>query len=195
MIVAVLLAGCGAPVLDDTFERGTDGDSTLPVHFEAVNASAVVGNDNVLRLVLPNSSRGDRGYLLIAPDTPLENYSVSARIRIVLGQARLWARTDSDLCSGYTLGIDPAVDTYRLGVSADGCTLDTLDSRIRRQLNLREWHTLRLDVRGDQVRGFIDNVEFFTETDTNFNTGIAALEIIADLSGGHLEVDRITLSQ
>ncbi len=199
LLIALLLTGCGTSVLDVNFAGTSDADTdihtTLPDGLEAVNASAVIGNDAVLRLTLTESTPGESGYLLLAPQTPLSDYTVTARVRLFSGQVRLWSRTDSDLCSGYALGINPINDVYRLDVASDGCTLNTLDRQTRRRVDLQAWHTLRLEVRGDTVRGFVDDVAFFNETDATFTTGIAALEVVADLSGAHLEVDTISVSR
>jgi hypothetical protein len=198
LLIFLLLTGCGASVLDVTFAGQPDdrpGSAVLPDGLEAVNASAVIGNDEVLRLTLTESTPGESGYLLLAPQTPLDDYTVEARVRLLSGQVRLWARTDSDLCSGYALGINPTTDVYRLDVSSDGCSLNTLDRQTRRRVDLQTWHTLRLEVRGDTVRGLVDGVAFFEATDVTFKTGIAALEVVADISGAHLEVDRVSVSR
>lgn len=188
----LLLSSCGTALIDEDF----DEISELPAYIEPSEATAAVGEDGILRVVKSESTRGESGAVLLTlPDeaSPRDNYSVEARLRVISGTARLWARTDADLCRGYALTLNPGSDNYSMGIAQDDCTLDAFDTSTRLRVDFREWHTLRLDVEGETIRGFVDGVEFFSAEDATYTDGIVALEIVADLNGAHLEIDSVSV--
>lgn len=190
VLVMFVVAACSGSALYREDFRDADGlPDTLSV--EGLYAGTLV-DEPVLRLIVDQQVRGESGYVRLPVNSALSDYSVEVRVRVSAGEMRLWGRTADARRNGYVLILAPTLDTFRLSKVVRPGTLQTMDLQSRLDLEFNEWYTLRLEMNGDTIRGYLNDVEYFEETDTEFASGTAFIEVFTDsLNTAQVELDEI----
>jgi hypothetical protein len=204
--LALLLAACGGEAIFssefDTLQQDTtpeDDDLTtlsdLPDGLRGEGLNAQLTDQGWLDVSVDTPGRGQTGHLVIEATEGLSDYSVSMRVRLISGEAQLWARSTADVCAGYGLIVDPTNDNYRLSTIDETCDLQAIDSESRLDVPLQTWHDMQIDVQGDSIRGLVDGVVFFEETDTTYTDGLAAVQLWTDGAvPARLQIDRLSIT-
>lgn len=191
LIMAVILAACGGSAL---YSESFDDVDTLPASLRTENLTVGLQN-SVAFLSVAETGRGQVGYVFLEPETlPDSDYTVEAKLRLGAGQVSLWLRGTSDGCEGYGVVVDQTHDNYRLSAGDSDCGIQALDSQGRLEVEVNQDYELRIEARGDTVRGFVDGVEFFNVTDTTFDSGVPFLRLLTDgVVAARVELDEITI--
>ena len=189
-LLLVLAACSGQAIFSEKFTDITE----LPDILHAENlVAAPDAQSDVLHLVVPQSGLNQSGFLYIQLDENQNTYDVTMSVHVISGSVRLWARTRINSCAGYALILDPIRDNYRLSV-ADGCDLQTIDSRSQLDVNNEFTYEMRIVVDDEMVQGYVDGVKYFEAPADAFPTGIPAIEVINDRVGvGQVDIDILTV--
>lgn len=191
MLIGGILSACGGNAL---YAETFDDLDTLPDALRTDNLTVGVQN-GVVFLSVAETGRGQAGYLFFNADVlPEGDYTVEAKLRLGSGQVGLWVRGDEAGCEGYGLIVDSTLDTYRLSVGNETCGVQALDTQTRLDVDINQDYTLRIEARGEMIRGFVDGVEFFDVTDTTFASGIPFLRLLTDGTVvARIELDEVVI--
>lgn len=193
-LVAVLLSACGS---SGQINEDFDTVEAVPEYLRSEDLVVGVGQtefaDGFLRLIVQNQGIGEVGRLFIEPNAEAvhQDFALEVTMRFISnGRATLWLRSDAETCSGYGLVIDPTRDNFRLATAGENCDIENLDTRSRLAIDLDQWYTLRFEVQGSTLRGYVDTVQFFEIEDSTYTEGQSFIEIMTDSSiPAQIEID------
>lgn len=163
--IPLSLLAQGAPLFEATFDDGTIPE-TLNIQF---------GQYEVVDGHLSYSVKNG-GFLVIPSGVAWTDYAIETRLQITSGSVWLQARTGGDLCSGYYLTINHDADIYDLSVSDRECNFTVLEVIENAGIS-EDWLVARIEVDGDQIRGYVDDEQLFSVTDSHYTVGYPIINI------------------
>ncbi|NJL54338.1 hypothetical protein HC928_03505 [bacterium] len=142
----------------------------MPQNVELTEGASIVNQQLQLQ-----TAEGQYGSVTIYHAAELTDYVLEAEIFVVRGNVSLWVREQTDNIScGYVLTLFPRDHMAELGYtsSRDQCRqvniLGESDNIVNRQ---GEWMTVRLEARGNNVRGYIDDTNFVWANVQTYRSG------------------------
>lgn len=133
------------------------------------------------------------GFLVIPEGTEWTGYALEVDMQIVAGSVWLQTRTGGDLCSGYYLTVTPSRGTIDLSLSDTDCNFTVLaDSEIALS---DDGFVARLEVEGDQIRGYINDELILEAVDTQATKGYPIINVFPIEGEAHVIFDSIRVTQ
>jgi hypothetical protein len=182
LLIALPSLAQDAPLFDATFSDGIVPES-LQIQFGQYEVV-----DESLSYTVSNG-----GFLVIPAGISWTDYAIETRLKITSGSVWLQARTGGDLCSGYYLSIN--ADSYDLSVADRECNFTILDV-IESADVPTDWFTARIDVQGDQIRGYIDDELLLSATHSSHTGGYPIINVFpAEKDEAQVEFDSILVTE
>lgn len=126
---------------------------------------------------------GQAGQLLEtgSGDQTWTNYNVETRVRYISGQytGELSARLNPTAGSRYSLVLYPNLDGPNKAMLVKFSSWQDLSGTILGQTTVTtdtNWHTLRMELNGGNIKGYYDGVQIFNVNDNSYTSGKVSLE-------------------
>lgn len=175
LVITVVLIGVSPALAQEmTLLFGATFDDGLIPDMLNIQYGTHTITDGILSYSVENG-----GFMIIPEGNAWDDYAIEARMRITSGSVWLQARTGSDLCSGYYLTINLALDLYDLSMANADCDFTVFESRESADVP-SDWLTARIEVVGNQIVTTINDEALFTATDDSYTVGYPTLNIFSE---------------